>query len=325
MNAARHKPRIVFMGTPDFAVPSLQALLDADYPVAGVVCQPDKPQGRHQALIAPPVKQLALSAGLIVLQPERVKTPEFTASLQALAPDLIITAAYGRILPAAILDLPRHGCLNVHGSLLPRYRGAAPVQWSIIHGDTESGVTIMCMDEGMDTGDILLQRRIPIPEDMDGGQLMTALAGLGAAMLPEAIEGYLDGQLLPVAQDPALATLAPILKREHGRIDWQQSARAVHNQVRGLYPWPGAYTEWQQKRLKIHRTRVCQDPVVLAAAAGILPGTIWASEPDGIHVACGDGVIDLLEIQPEGGRRLSSHECAHNYRAGHSFGGASHA
>jgi methionyl-tRNA formyltransferase len=319
------KPRILFMGTPDFAVPCLQWLLDLDYPVVGVVCQPDRPQGRHQTPVAPPVKLLAQQASLVVLQPEKVRVPEFEAGLRTLAPDLIVTAAYGRILPANILAVPRHGCLNVHGSLLPRYRGAAPVQWSIINGDPETGVTIMCMDEGMDTGDILLQRRIPIPEDMDGGQLMAALAALGAAMLPAAIQGYLDGSLLPVAQDHARATAAAIMKRETGAIDWQQPAATIHNLVRGTYPWPGAYAWIGPKRLKIHKTRVSHDPVLAAASRNFQPGTVCASDGEGIHVVCGSGVLDLLEIQPEGGRRLASRECAHNYRPGLSLGGYDHA
>ena len=235
----RIKPRIVFMGTPDFAVPSLLSLFEDGYPLLAVVCQPDKPTGRHQVLTASPVKQAALERGIPVLQPTKIRTGEFAAQLRALAPDMIVTAAYGRILPADILQIPPLGCLNVHGSLLPEYRGAAPVQWSIIDGRTESGITIMLMDEGMDTGDILIQSRIPIPPDMDAGQLMDALAMLGADLLPKAIQGLLDHTLEPVPQDESQATYAAMVNRETGHIDWTRPAADIHNQVRGTYPWPG--------------------------------------------------------------------------------------
>jgi len=311
------KPRIVFMGTPEFAVPPLQRLIDEAYPVVGVVCQPDRPQGRHQRVIAPPVKVLAEAYGITVLQPEKVRTPDFAAQVRSLSPDLIVTAAYGRILPANILAIPPRGCLNVHASLLPAYRGAAPIQWSIIRGEKETGVTIMLMDEGMDTGDILLQRRLPIAEDIDAEQLSRQLARLGADMLPEVIEGWLDGSLIAQNQD-SLGTASQItpLSRELGRINWMSSAGEIHDLIRGLYPWPGAYTAFAQKRLKIHRARICHDVSILTQAAGMAPGRICATGPDSISVVCGDGVIDLLEIQPDAGRRMLCRDCGHNYQPG---------
>jgi len=318
----RIKPRIVFMGTPDFAVPSLLSLFEDSYPLLAVVCQPDKPTGRHQVLTASPVKQAALERGIPVLQPTKIRTGEFAAQLRALAPDMIVTAAYGRILPAYILQIPPLGCLNVHGSLLPEYRGAAPVQWSIIDGRTESGITIMLMDEGMDTGDILIQSRIPIPPDMDAGQLMDALAMLGADLLPKAIQGLLDHTLEPVPQDESQATYAAMVNRETGHIDWTRPATVIHNQVRGTYPWPGAWTTLPDgKRLKIHRTVVINEDRLITETPQNTPGTILSAQKNGITVATGQGAIDLLEIQPEGGKRLKSQDCAHNYPVGLQLGG----
>lgn len=316
------KPRIIFMGTPDFAVPSLLRLLRDGYPIAAVVCQPDKPTGRHQVMTAPPVKQSALENGLLVLQPAKIRTGEFAEQLRSLNPDMIVTAAYGRILPPDILAIPRLGCLNVHGSLLPDYRGAAPVQWSIIDGRSHSGVTIMMMDEGMDTGDILLQGQIEITETMDAGQLMDALAKLGAELLPEAIEGLLTGRLQPIPQHHEQATYAAMINRQTGLIDWNQPARVIHNLVRGTYPWPGAWTTLPDgKRLKIHRTAVSADPAQLEAARLAQPGRVIAARPAGITIATPDGAINLLEVQPEGGKRLSSADCAHNYPIGIQLGG----
>lgn len=316
------KPRILFMGTPDFAVPALQRLLDDGFPVVGIVCQPDRPQGRHMKLTAPPVKQLALAYDLPVVQPEKVRIPEFEAAVRALQPDMIITAAYGRILPPNILAVPLLGCLNIHASLLPAYRGAAPIQWSIINGDAETGVTIMMMDAGMDTGDILMQRSVPIPEDMDAGQLSDALSALGADMITDAVEGLLAGRLKPVPQDHARATSVPMMSRDTGLIDWAQSSTAIHNLIRGTSPWPGAYTWSGPRRIKVHRAKVCRDPDILTAAAGLEPGTICLCG-EAISVACGEGVIDLLEIQADSGKRLHCRDVSHNYRLGQTMGGES--
>ena len=273
-------------------------------------------------MTAPPVKLAALELGIPVLQPQKIRTGEFAAQLRALGPDLVVTAAYGRILPADILQIPPLGCLNVHGSLLPEYRGAAPVQWSIIDGRNETGITIMLMDEGMDTGAILLQGRMAIAPEMDAGQLMTDLAALGADLLPEAIHGYLDQSLRPVPQDETKATYAAMIDRETGHVDWSRSAQAIHNQVRGTYPWPGAWTTLPDgKRLKIHHTRLTTDSHLLEAASQAKPGTVVSAKPVGITVATGEGAIDLLEIQPEGGKRLKSQDCAHNYTYGFALGG----
>ncbi|NCA98696.1 MAG: methionyl-tRNA formyltransferase [Clostridia bacterium] len=312
------------MGTPDFAVPCLRRLIDDGYPVLATVCQPDKPTGRHQVLTAPPVKQAAIDLGIPVLQPTKIRSGEFADQLRTLEPDFIITAAYGRILPADILQIPPLGCLNVHGSLLPEYRGAAPVQWSIIDGKAETGITIMLMDEGMDTGDILLQGRFPISPDMDAGQLMDALATLGADLLPEAIEGLLAHTLQPIPQDESKATYAAMINRETGLIDWTRPAEDIHNRVRGTYPWPGAWTTLPDgKRLKIHRTAVVSGDSPPTHAHQHTPGTILAAQKTGITIAAGTGAIDLLEIQPEGGKRLKSQDCAHNYPVGLQLGGHS--
>lgn len=318
------KPRLVYMGTPAFAVPPLQTLLDRGYPVAGVVCQPDRPQGRHMRLEAPPVKRLALDRGIPVLQPEKVRTPEFERLLRDLQPDLIVTAAYGRILPANILAVPAHGCLNVHASLLPAYRGAAPIQWCLIRGERETGVTVMLMDEGMDTGDILAQRRLAIPPDMDAEVLTGRLSLLGADLLPETIDGWLAGSLQPQPQDPAAASRIPPLSRDMGAINWQADAETIHNLIRGTYPWPGAWTWCGDKRLKVFRARVCADPDILRAAAGQPAGTVCVCSEQAISVACGKGAVDLLEIQSESGRRMHCRDCAHNYRLGQQMGGEIH-
>ena len=315
------KPRVIFMGTPDFAVPPLSSLIEQGYPVAGVVCQPDRPVGRHGDLKPPPAKKLALKHQIPVLQPEKVRTPEFEQALAKLKPDLIVTAAYGRILPKNILDLPPHGCLNVHASLLPRWRGAAPIQWALISGDTKTGITIMLMDEGMDTGDILLQSEVPLDNEIDAGQLSDQLSRLGARLLPQAIDDYLAGRLKPVSQNDAQATIAKIMTRETGEIDWTQSSQQIHNLVRGTYPWPGAYTWCGSKRLKIHRAKVNHDQELIRQADNLEPGTICLCGGQSISVVCGSGVVDLFEIQSESGKRMHCRDCAHNYRLGQLMGG----
>jgi methionyl-tRNA formyltransferase len=315
------KPRIIFMGTPEFAVAPLSALLARGDAIVAVVCQPDRPQGRHLQTIATPVSQVATARGIPVLQPEKVRTPEFAAALRAFDPDLIVTAAYGRILPPDILAIPRLGCLNLHASLLPRYRGAAPINWCLIRGERQTGVTIMLMDEGMDTGAILARRSLPIPDDIDAGQLSQQLAHLGAELLPAVVDDWVAGRLSPVAQNEAEASYAPILTRETGLIDWQASAATVHNLIRGTAPWPGASTWCGDKRLKIHQARVCADDSIIRLAEGVPPGTICLCGGLAISVACGFGVIDLLEIQSESGKRLHCRDCAHNYRLGQVMGG----
>ena len=278
--------RIVFMGTPDFAVPCLERLLDNDE-VLAVFSQPDKPQGRKMVLTPPPVKQTALARGIPVWQPEKLKgNEEVMTLLRGLAPELIVVVAYGRILPKELLELPKYGCINVHASLLPKYRGAAPIQWSILDGARESGVTTMQMDAGIDTGDMLLQEKMPIPEDMTAGELFEHLSELGAETLSRTIALLEQGKLTPQKQDETQVSHAPMLTKAHSPMDWSRTAQELHNQVRGLNPWPGALTEYQSKRLKIHKSRV-------------------AEEPEGFSMPCGDGkYLVLLEVQPEGKKRM---------------------
>ena len=291
---------MVFMGTPAFACPILEALLVRADPVVGVVCQPDRPRGRGLGVSAPAVKRLAEANRLPVLQPERLRDAAFQDALRALAPDLVVVAAYGKILPRAVLDLPPRGCINVHASLLPRHRGAAPIAWSILAGDTVTGVTIMAMNEEMDAGDILLQRETPIAPDDTGGTLGERLARLGAAAIGEAIDGLQAGTLRPVPQPAAGVTFAPRIEREHCRLDWRRTAVELERQVRALAPSPSAFTTLGGKLLKVHRA---------ALAAGTGPaGQVVAAGPDGLVVAAGSGALRLLEVQLEGRRRLSAAE-----------------
>jgi len=292
---------IVFFGTPDFAVPSLRALLDGPDEVVGVVSQPDRPAGRGRRLQAPPVKALALDGGIAVTQPQKVRTSEFLDTLQAWRPDLIVVAAYGRILPKAVLDLPRLGCLNVHASLLPKYRGAAPIQWAIARGEEVTGVTIMQMNERMDEGDILLQRETPIGSAETGGQLQQRLAPLGAEALVDAIEGLRAGTLIPEPQDDEAATLAPMIKKKDGCIDWFQAAEEIERKVRAFNPWPSAFTTLRGKLIKIHRA--CALPGFRSEA----PATV-VTVGDTVLVATGSGLLAIEELQLEGRKRLPAFE-----------------
>jgi methionyl-tRNA formyltransferase len=291
--------RIVFMGTPQFAVPSLAALLARKEKVVAVVCQPDKPRGRGRRLMAPPVKETALAAGLAVLQPERIRTPEFQETIRALAPDIIVVAASGGTLPGALLRLPPLGTINVHGSLLPRYRGAAPIQWAILNGDQETGITIMQMDEGMDTGDILLTRGLAITPQDTAGSLAEKMALLGGRLLGEALDALRTGSLPAQKQEETLATLAPPLCKEQGVIDWQRSAREISCQIRGLDPWPMAHTSLEGKWLRLF----C--PQVLAATGREAPGTLCRADREGLLIATGEGALLIGEVQLEGGRRMA--------------------
>jgi len=289
-------------------VPSLQALLDSPDVVVGVVCQPDRPAGRGQRLQAPPVKVAAIEAGVSVLQPLKIRTPEFLEQLRAWAPDLIVVAAYGRILPRSILDLPPLGCINVHASLLPRYRGAAPVQWAILRGEERAGVTIMRVVEELDAGDMLLQRSTDIGPTETYGELQVRLATLGAAALTEAVQLLHVGALRGEPQASEQVTLAPPLTKEQGRIDWTQSAVAICRQIRAFHPWPSAYTHLDGKLLKIHRAHPID-----AEPAAVPAGTVVAATPS-IEIAAGDGVVALDELQLEGRKRLVASEFA---RGGH--------
>ena len=292
--------RLVFMGTPYFAVASLEALLKSNDSVVGIVTQPDRPKGRGQVLTPSPVKLVAQRAQIPFLQPIRMKDPEFLQALAGWKPDLIAVAAFGRILPQAILSLPPLGCINVHGSLLPKYRGAGPIQWAIINGETETGITTMLMDEGMDTGAMLLQEAIPITPDDTAGTLSPRLAELGGRLLVETIARLKAGTLVPQPQDAPQATSAPLLKKEDGVIDWALPATALANRVRGLSPWPGAYTTVTGgDRWAIWRARAIPDSVTKP------PGTIIAVTTDAIHVATGEGVLAVTELQPTNSRRMA--------------------
>lgn len=288
--------RILFMGTPDFAVPSLTRLIADGHRIVGVCCQPDKPQGRHFTMTPPPVKVLAESHGIPVFQPKTLRDEETQKTLAALSPELIVVAAYGKILPKAILDLPEKGCINVHGSLLPKYRGAAPIQWAVISGEVTAGVTIMQMEEGLDTGDMLLQRSLTVGEEETSGELFERIAALGADALSEALH-HLD-RLTPMPQDESKATWAPMLKKTDGEIHWDDDAKKIVDLIRGVTPWPGAYTTFRGKRLKIHKARY-------ANRCGETARTVAS---DGLIVACGHGAVELLEVQPEGKRRMSAAE-----------------
>ncbi|HEB50559.1 MAG TPA: methionyl-tRNA formyltransferase [Desulfobulbus sp.] len=295
--------RIVFMGTPDFAVPALQALIHGPDQVVAAVCQPDRPRGRGRKLTPPPVKVCAEAAGIPVLQPASIRSEEFHQAVRELRPDLIVVAAYGKILPGSLLNLPPMGTINVHGSLLPKYRGAAPIQWAVINGETETGVTIMQMDEGMDTGDILLPVKTPISEEDTAGTLFARLARLGGEALVQAIALLKEGRLTPVPQDDALATEAPMLTKEQGRLDWSRDARSLHCLIRGLDPWPSAYTFLGGKRFRLFR------PAVVAGEVSQPPGTICRADREGLLIATGRDHLLVREIQPEGKKRMDVQAC----------------
>lgn len=298
--------RIVFMGTPDFAVPSLEALLRRGHEIAAVYTQPDKPKGRGHKLLPPPVKVLALEHNIPVCQPTTLRNAEAVETLRAFEPELIVVAAYGKILPPDVLTIPPRGCINVHGSLLPQYRGAAPIQWAVLNGDKISGVTIQRMAEGVDTGDILAKAQTEIDEDETSGELFDRLMMLGAELLIDTID-KLD-TLTPEPQDEALATHAPMLQKEMGAVDWAKPASEVHNLVRGLNPWPAAYLTLDGKRMKLWRTKI----VKVNGLSGVL--TVLDGE---MTVYCGSDAVQLLEIQPENGKRMRGSD----YLRGHPLTG----
>lgn len=289
--------RIVFMGTPDFAVPSLQALIDAGHDVCAVYTQPDKPQGRKQILTAPPVKTLALEYDIPVFQPNTLKNEDEQARLRELAPEVIIVVAYGKLLPKAVLDIPPHGCINVHGSLLPRWRGAAPIQWAVIAGDEMAGVTIMQMAEGLDTGDMLLTYETKVGEKETAGELFDRLAQSGAELLTQTLV-KLD-EIEPRPQDDAQSCYAHMLDKQMAVIDWNKSAHEIDCLIRGLNPWPIALTALSGERLKVFAAE--------KAAGNGEPGTVLEADPKkGLTVACGEGALKLTEIQLVGGKRMKA-------------------
>ena len=303
--------RIVFMGTPEFAVPSLEALLRSEHPVVGVVTQPDRPKGRGGLVTPSPVKSVCQREGIALLQPEKMKALEFLDALRAWLPDLIVVAAFGRILSPVILDLPPRGCINVHASLLPKYRDAGPIQWAIINGDRETGVTTMLMDAGMDTGAILLQEPMAIEPNDTAGTLSVRLAALGGRLLIRTVDRWQRDSVTPQPQDHSKATLAPLLKKEDGAIDWNLPATVIANRVRGLSPWPGAYTYAGYERWTIWRA----SPVSRQSDVDVppQPGTVVGIAQDAILVAAGESMLEILELQPANGRRMT----ASHYVAGH--------
>jgi len=300
------KLRIAFAGSSSFAVPALTALA-ATGQVVLVVTQPDRPAGRGLKPKAPPVKEAALALGLPLIQPASINAPETLEELKKLSLDLLAVAAYGQLLKKPVLSLPKLGCVNVHASLLPKYRGAAPIAWAILNGERVTGVTTFLMDEGMDTGPILLQREVEIGPDETRGELEARLAKLGAELLLETVEGLAKGTIRPRPQ-PREGTLAPRLHKEDGRIDWSWPAERVHNWVRGMSPWPSAFTSFRGRLLKIHRSHLSDFP-----HPGLPPGTVLPLR-EALFVACGDGVVELLEIQPEGKRRMSGVDFINGYQ-----------
>ncbi|MDX1615801.1 MAG: methionyl-tRNA formyltransferase [Candidatus Promineifilaceae bacterium] len=298
--------RVVFMGTPDFAVPSLQALLGTQE-VVGVVTQPDRPAGRGRQLQPPPVKDLALEASVPVYQPKSLRPPEAAGLLHEWRPDVIVVAAFGQILRPHVLNLPPHGCVNVHASLLPRWRGAAPIQHAILAGDSETGISLMLMDEGLDTGPVYVQRAILIRERETAASLHDRLARLGAELLAESLDAILLGQLEAIAQDETLATYAPLIKKEDGAIDWQQPAAAIDRLIRAMTPWPGAFSSWQGRRLELVAARPAPERVNEAA-----PGQVLAHDA-GAAVATGQGLLIPTVVQLAGKRAMAIEAFLHGH------------
>jgi len=298
--------RLIFLGTPAFAVPTLEGVAAAGHRVLMVVTQPDRPRGRGQNDAPPPVKQAALRLGLPVYQPERVRRPEPVEYLRAVAVDAMVVVGYGQIIPQSIIDMAPLGIINVHGSLLPKYRGAGPIQWAILNGETRTGVTTMRIDAGLDTGDMLLKAETAIGPDETAVELGGRLATIGAGLLVETLAGIEQRRIAPEKQDNALATYAPLLKKEDGRIDWTRDARALHNQVRGLQPWPGAATVFRGQALHIWRSRVWS-----GSSAGA-PGSFASLKP--LVVNCGTGALELMEVQMEGRKRIPAADFANGQR-----------
>lgn len=304
--------RAIFFGTPQLAVPTLRALA-TQQTVSLVVCQPDRPSGRGLREKPPAVKTAAEELGIPVLQPVKVRTPAFAARLEEEQADVAVVAAYGRILPAAVLNAPRRGCVNVHASLLPRWRGAGPIQWAIIEGDEETGVSLMQMDQGMDTGPVIAMRKTPIGPDENAGELGERLAVLGAELTAEVLPAWCAGEVRARPQPDVGVTMAPLLDKEVGHVDWTLPARRIHNLIRGTHPWPGAFSHVRDPagerthRVKLHRSRLLGE-----TGGDDAPGTLrWTD--DGLEVACGQGRLSLLELQLEGRRRQNAEAFVHGH------------
>lgn len=308
--------RIIFLGTPEFAVPSLHALTGAGHEIAAVFTQPDRPKGRGNQFAASPIKEAALQLGLSVFQPERVRRPEHVASIAGLEPSLMVVVGYGQIIPQSIIDIPPRGILNVHASLLPKYRGAAPIQWAIANGETETGVTIMRIDAGLDTGDMLLKWSTAIYPDETAPELSRRLAPVGAELLIDAIKNIESGTAKFEPQDEAQASYAPILKKEDGRVDWSRSAVEIYNRLRGFTPWPGSYTVLRGQTLQIYQARPLEE-----AGTGEA-GTLHAGKRR-LLVTCGAGSLEVLELQIEGKKRMPVDTFLNGYslKSGERLGG----
>lgn len=319
---AKGDMRIIFMGTPVFASVCLEALLYDGYNIVLAVTQPDKPVGRKKIITPPPTKVTASDAGIPVFQPDSMRDAASIDMIRGYNPDLIVTAAYGKILPQEMLDIPRFGCINVHGSLLPKLRGASPVQQAILNGDSVTGVTIMKMDAGMDTGDMISSCEVAIDENIDTDGLMLQLAHEGAKLMLNTIPGYVTGAIKPIKQDDSEATSCSVIRAEDGRFCWSEDARTIHNMVRALRTWPGAQTTLNGKKLKIYETRVAADFAESADSvmSDCEPGTIVKAHKGDLIVKCGSGYLALLELALEGGKRLKAADCAHNYKTGTKLG-----
>ncbi len=307
--------RLIFMGTPDFAVETLCQTARAGHEILGVVTQPDKPKGRGKSLQPTPVKEVALKLGLPVYQPESIKSPDFVNVLKQLKPDIIVVVAFGQLISREILEIPPHGCVNVHASLLPKYRGAAPVQWAVIRGEQESGVTIMRMDEGLDTGDMLVKEAIPLAADETGGSLFEKLSHLGAKLLVEALQAIDAGTVVAKPQPEESPTpYAAMIQKSMGCIQWSKEAVEIERLLRGLNPWPSAFTHLNGKTLKIFKGSVCA-PEDLEGASEAIPGQILAADAKGMCVKCGRDCLRIEELQLEGKKRMPSGE----FLRGHSI------
>jgi methionyl-tRNA formyltransferase len=299
---------IIFMGTPEFAVPSLQALLEEGYSVIAVVTQPDRPKGRKRVMTPTPVKAEAEKHGIPVLQPEKLRQADSVEALRALKPDLIVTAAYGQILPKSVLQLPEHGCINIHASLLPKYRGGAPIHHAVMRGENVTGVTIMYMAEGLDTGDMISKIELPIEDSDTTGTLFEKLSYAGAELLKQTLPDLLQGRTKAIPQNEAEALYSPNIRREDELIDWSRPALAIFNQIRGLNPFPGAYTLWNGETMKVWASRKPLDASSMAhgskSTSTQVPGTVLSSTDDGIEIMTGEGTIRLTEIQPAGKKAM---------------------
>ena len=313
----RRDLKIVFMGTPEFAQTNLKAIIDGGFNVTAVLCQPDKPVGRKHILTAPPVKVTALENGIEVYQPDTLRSDEALEKISGFDPDLIVTAAYGKILPKAVLDLPKYGCINCHGSLLPARRGSAPVQRAILEGDKVTGITFMKMDVGMDTGDIIDKIEVAIDPNEHTESLMNRLALASAEKLPSVIDSWIAGELDTTKQDDSLATACPPIRPEEGEFTWDQDAADIHNRVRALSAWPGAFVMKGENKLKVLDSEIAEDMTLIPDEfKDSEPGTVVKAKGENLIVKCGKGFLKIKELQVPGGKRLAARDCAHNFTAG---------